>query len=287
MFYSTPGSPQSGWPGIFRFGTIQLKLAPVIVPGLNRITGTERSVLSLQERIILMSDLPLPAPQWLSDWFATHSISLWGVADLRDFATPLDEAGEGFPYALSWAVPVNPEIMFTVQRGPNQAYADEYVRVNRLINEVSIALTDEIRNRGFRARSLPASDRTDTVNLGGDFPHKTAATRGGLGWIGRHNQLVTRRFGSWVRLGTVFTDLELPCGPPMEKNFCGSCTRCVEACPAQALTGKAWYPGLPREEMLDVWTCEQWKKEQYLQYNNGHACGICSAVCPHGLKTLK
>jgi epoxyqueuosine reductase QueG len=61
----------------------------------------------------------------------------------------------------------------------------------------------------------------------------------------------------------------------------------VEACPAKALKGSAWHPGVPREEILDVRACDQWKKEHYFQYHKGHNCGICSAVCPYGLKVLK
>jgi epoxyqueuosine reductase QueG len=108
-----------------------------------------------------------------------------------------------------------------------------------------------------------------------------------LGWIGRHCQLITRKFGSWIRLGTVFTDMELSLGPPVERHFCGSCIRCVEACPAKALKGKAWYPGIPREEILEAETCDHWKKENYFAYHQGHVCGICSAVCPYGLKVLR
>jgi epoxyqueuosine reductase len=216
-----------------------------------------------------------------------HSITLWGGADLRNFSTPFDPKGKGFPYAIAWAIPMNPHIMVSIQNGPNQPYADEYARVNNHIDELSVALSAEIEKRGFRSKPLAASVRTDTVNIKGDFPHKTVATRSGLGWVGRHCQLITRPFGSWVRLGTIFTDLELPCGPPIERNFCGKCTRCVEACPAKALTGKAWYPGLPREEILDVRACDQWKKEHYFQYHKGQNCGICSAVCPFGLKVLK
>jgi epoxyqueuosine reductase QueG len=177
--------------------------------------------------------------------------------------------------------------MVHIQNGPNQAYADEYDRVNRHINGLSAALSAEIEARGFHAKPLAASVRSDVVNIKGDFPHKTAATRAGLGWIGRHCQLITRSFGSWIRLGTVFTDLALRCGPAAEKNFCGKCRRCVEACPAGALTGSAWHPGLPREDLLDVRACDQWKKKHYFQYHHGHNCGICSAVCPYGLKVLK
>lgn len=226
-------------------------------------------------------------PHWLKEWIESKKIALWGVADLRDFSTPQDERGKDFPLAISFAVPINPKIMFGIQKGPNQEYADEYVRVNALINKLSEALSAEIKSRGFRANPLAASERTNRINIKGDFPHKTAATQAGLGWIGRNCQLITRDFGPWVRLGTVFTEMELPCGIPITKSFCGRCRLCVEACPAKALRGNKWYPGMLREEILDVWACDNWKKEHYFNFNNGHNCGICSAVCPYGLKVLK
>jgi epoxyqueuosine reductase QueG len=217
----------------------------------------------------------------------THNIRLWGAADLREFSTPTDATGQKFPMSIAWAIPMNPQIIFSIQQGPNQFYADEYARVNNQINKLAEMLVAEIRRRGFRAQELAASVRTDPENIKGDFPHKTAATRAGLGWIGRHCQLITRKFGSWVRLGTVFTDMELPSGSPVERSFCGRCMQCVEACPAGALTGNSWYPGLPREEILDVKICDRWKKENYFKFHKGHNCGICSAVCPYGLKVLK
>jgi epoxyqueuosine reductase QueG len=225
-------------------------------------------------------------PAWLVSAMQQHKIVLWGLADLRKFATPKDSKGRGFPSALSYAIPMTPAIMAGIQQGPNQAYADEYTRVNNLINDTAAGLTAEIKGRGYRAQALAASERTDPVNIKGDFPQKTAATRAGLGWIGRHCQLITRKFGSWVRLGTVFTDMELPSGPPSERSYCGTCTRCVEACPAGALKGRAWVAGMPREEILDVTACDRWKKENYYQYHKGHNCGICSAVCPYSIKVL-
>jgi len=224
---------------------------------------------------------------WLKEWMDLRGIELWGGADLRDFSTPLDKKGNNYPFAISWAVPMNPQIMAGIQNGPNQAYAFEYTRVNRTINELSAALASEIETRGFRSRQLAASDRTDIKNIRGDFPHKTAATRAGLGWVGRNCQLVTHSFGPWIRLGTVFTDMYLSFGPAVEVDYCGGCMRCVDACPANAFTGNSWYPGLPRDEILDAQVCDLWKKEHYCKYNKGHMCGICSAVCPYGEKTLK
>jgi len=226
-------------------------------------------------------------PEWLVAFMQQQKIELWGAADLRDFKTPNDSDGRNFPVALSFAIPMTPAIMAGIQNGPNQAYAEEYTRVNDLINKNAQRLAAEIRRNGFQALALAASERSDPVNIKGDFPQKTAATRAGLGWIGRHCQLITRRFGSWVRLGTVFTDMALAHGTPMERSYCGTCTRCVEACPADALQGSAWVAGMPREEILDAAACDRWKKENYYQYHNGRNCGICSAVCPYSLKILK
>jgi epoxyqueuosine reductase len=226
-------------------------------------------------------------PTWLTAWMHAQGIALWGAADFEGFSTPLDRVGQGFPRALAWAIPLQPWIMAGIQAGPTQAYADEYARVNQRLNEVAAGLAREIKSRGYRAQPLAASERTDAANIRGDFPHKTAATRAGLGWVGRHCQLVTYKFGPWVRLGTVFTDLDLSCGPAMRRPFCGRCSRCVDACPAGALSGAHWHPGLPREAILDVRACDAWKKEHYLQFHQGHNCGICAAVCPYGLKVLK
>lgn len=231
-----------------------------------------------------MSVLLTKLPEWLTVWMKVHQIAVWNAANLQDFSTPRDETGQGFPFAISWAIPMNPLVMISIQNGPNEQYAQEYARVNSRINELSEALSSVIRARGFRSKPLAVSDRTDTINIRGDFPHKTAATRAGLGWVGRHCQLVTRRFGSWIRLGTVFTDMELSCAQPVVRHFCGTCMRCVEVCPAKALKGNAWYPGIPREEILDIRACDRWKKQHYFQYHKGHNCGICSAVCPYGLK---
>jgi epoxyqueuosine reductase QueG len=177
---------------------------------------------------------------------------------------------------------MNPDIMASIQDGPNQAYADEYARANDNIDATAAALVAEIQTLGFEARTFSASKRTDTVNIKGEFPHKTAATRAGIGWVGRNCLLITKKFGPWVRLGTVFTHLPLECAKPLTKNHCGKCRQCVDACPAGAIAGNYWTPGIQRDKLLDVVGCDQWKKKHYFHFHNGHNCGICAAVCPFG-----
>ena len=220
-------------------------------------------------------------PQWLTDWMKINEINLWGIADLKGFYTPEYKEGCNFPIAISFAVPMNPEIMASIQKGPNQAYADEWLRANNHIEKLSDKLTQEFIDRGYYSTASAASYHKD-------FPHKTAATRAGLGWIGKNCQLITRRYGPWLRLGTVFTTMDLHSNAPIEKSYCGSCRRCVDSCPSHALQGNTWYPGLEREKILDADTCFQWTKEHNTEFHNVHElCGICSGVCPHGLKLLK
>ena len=137
---------------------------------------------------------------WLSQWMNRNDVPLWGVADVREFEVPTDDSGNRYPRAVSFTLPMNTRIMGQIENGPNQAYAQEYARVNQRINNLAIDLAGAMVNKGAQAMALAASKRTDPVLVRGDFPHKTAATRSGLGWIGRNCQLITRPYGPWVRL---------------------------------------------------------------------------------------
>ena len=58
-----------------------------------------------------LSTSPTDYPNWLTKLMDAHEIILWGVADLRDISTPLDQTGNEYPYAISFAIPMNPIIM--------------------------------------------------------------------------------------------------------------------------------------------------------------------------------
>jgi epoxyqueuosine reductase len=69
----------------------------------------------------------------------------------------------------------------------------------------------------------------------GPLLERDFAQRAGAGFIGKHTNVISRRFGNWILLGEIITSLELEPDAP-EKNHCGNCTRCITACPTRAIT---------------------------------------------------
>ncbi|HEY0169786.1 MAG TPA: tRNA epoxyqueuosine(34) reductase QueG [Pyrinomonadaceae bacterium] len=65
---------------------------------------------------------------------------------------------------------------------------------------------------------------------------KAWAVRAGLGWIGKHTNLITRDYGSWVFLGELILDAEMEYDTAREQDHCGTCTLCIDACPTRAIT---------------------------------------------------
>jgi epoxyqueuosine reductase len=108
---------------------------------------------------------------------------------------------------------------------------------------------------------------------------REAAARSGVGFYGKNTMLITRRFGSWVVLGTLVTTAELEPTPPLDAD-CGSCTLCIDACPTDALDE----PGvLDATRCLSYWTqSSEPFPEEYREAlgDRVYGCDICQDVCP-------
>jgi epoxyqueuosine reductase QueG len=215
---------------------------------------------------------------------ASHGCTLYDFADLEGL-TPGKLAK--FHRGISFVYQMEPWVMDQLAQGPTDAYSVLYGQVNLRIDALAAEVVRALDRTGHEGWALPSSTRSDPVNIRGDFQHKTAATRAGLGWVGKNCQLLTKPWGPWVRLGTVLTDAPLEPVKPIEKSLCGKCTICIEACPAEALKGGSWCPGVERDVILDAWACDRYKKTHFQQFHGGHNCGICTQACPVGQKVLR
>jgi|TARA_B100000809_G_scaffold215332_1_gene220514 epoxyqueuosine reductase len=108
---------------------------------------------------------------------------------------------------------------------------------------------------------------------------KVWAQRAGLGWQGKHTNLITTDFGSWLFLGELLVNIELDYDEPFIEDLCGSCTACIDACPTQALGEYEIYA----EKCISYLTIEHkgdFPDDNSELHNWIYGCDICQEVCP-------
>jgi len=110
---------------------------------------------------------------------------------------------------------------------------------------------------------------------------KALARNAGLGWIGKHTNLINPKAGSWFFLGEIYTNLPLSIDPPYEKQHCGSCSACIDICPTNAIVG---------EMQVDARRCISYltielKGSIPIEFrkmigNRVYGCDDCQLICP-------
>lgn len=119
----------------------------------------------------------------------------------------------------------------TILNNPNLAYISRYALgrdyhkvMKKKLNELAKQIEKTIGPLGYRV----FSDSAPVLEV-------ALAKEAGIGWRGKHTLLLTKDKGSWFFLGELFVDLHLPADPPQTEEYCGSCKRCIDVCPTQAI----------------------------------------------------
>jgi Uncharacterized Fe-S protein len=152
------------------------------------------------------------------------------------------------------------------------AYGKDYHEVIRAkLNKLLAMINEqigEVHGRGF-VDSAPVLERS-------------WAQRSGLGWIGRNGNLINKNQGSFFFIATLIVDLELEYDDPLVKDYCGTCRKCIDACPTDAITEDRVIKG---NQCISYYTIElkdmllpEDKKGRFADWMFG--CDICQDVCP-------
>lgn len=179
--------------------------------------------------------------------------------------------------ATSYAPPVDPlQSLLQADHGAVSVYAarrDYHDVVKGRLKQLAQGLLSEARQIGVDAAVKVFVDTAPVME-------KPLAAKAGLGWQGKHTNMVSRRHGSWTFLGAIFTTLDLASDEP-SPDHCGSCSRCLDICPTGAF---------PAPYQLDATRCIAYLTVEYQGQiprefrtaigNRIFGCDDCLAVCP-------
>lgn len=178
----------------------------------------------------------------------------------------------GIPYAPANAAQLSPGRDGLRGRVASYAWGDDYhdvlpVRMRALVTFIEAKLGRQVANRWY----------TDT----GPLLERDLAQRAGLGWIGKNTCLIHARKGSFFFLAEILLDLDLAPDPPFRADHCGTCTRCVDACPTQCILPDRT---LDSRRCISYLTIEQKGAiPNHLRESMGDwifGCDVCQIVCP-------
>ncbi|MGZ5532131.1 MAG: tRNA epoxyqueuosine(34) reductase QueG, partial [Methylomonas sp.] len=173
-------------------------------------------------------------------------------------------------------LPENPVDFRTLLENPAAAFVSRYAlgrdyhkllrnRLQKLADKIGAA----IGSFGYRAfvDSAPVLE-------------KAIAEKAGLGWIGKHSNLINRRTGSWFFLGEIYTDLPLP-ADPQSSNHCGQCRACLDICPTQAIVAPYRVDARRCISYLTIELHGSIPEElRPLMGNRIYGCDDCQLICP-------
>ena len=210
-------------------------------------------------------------------------------ASLVAFADMSMVEGIGWRSGISIAMNIKKDVVESISEGPTASYYNEYYRLNDRLDELALLAASYIESMGHRAFTQTREVVSEYGVYRTPVPHKTVATRAGLGWIGKSAMLVTKEFGPAVRISSVLTDMVLEYDDSIDISECGECSRCKMYCPGSAISGRKWEVGVDRDEFFNPLECRREARRLSAERLNKEItlCGKCIVVCPYTQQYLK
>jgi len=158
----------------------------------------------------------------------------------------------------------------------NYAWGDDYHKVIKprlysILNEIKLIMND--------VEGVVCVDTSPVME-------KVWAQKAGLGWIGKHTNLISRDFGSWIFLSEIILNIDLEKDKPFIEDLCGTCVACIDACPTNALSDYV----LDSNKCISYHTIEHKGSFDSITPNPAYfsgyiyGCDICQEVCPWNIK---
>ena len=213
----------------------------------------------------------------LKEWLdrGHHGEMAWMARDAEKRLNPLEifpQARSIVVVALNYYTPAQHESRPNTGKVSRYAWGDDYHDVLKTKLE---SLLSWIRER------VPAAEGKICVDIQ-PVMDKAWAVRAGIGWLGKHSNVITQEFGSWVFIGELLLNLELEADAEVSEDHCGTCTLCIDACPTQAITEPYV---VDSNRCISYATIELRTPElpDSIQQNLSgwlYGCDICQDVCP-------
>lgn len=152
------------------------------------------------------------------------------------------------------------------------AWGDDY---HDVVREKTRSLLDRVK---LEAPEIEGRACVDTAPI----MEKAWAVRAGLGWIGKHSNLITKELGSWVFLSELLLNVELEYDREIVEDHCGTCTACLDACPTSAIVEPYVVDSRKCISYATIELRDEMLPEEIADNLNGwlYGCDICQDVCP-------
>jgi epoxyqueuosine reductase len=208
---------------------------------------------------------------WIEHGYAGEMDYLWrGAAKRRDSRLPVAGSTSAIVVGLSYGG--------REPSGPVARYArgDDY-------HDVMTARLEELHRwiESEACRPVGGKAYVDT----GPILERDLARRAGLGWFGKNTNLINPRIGSFFFIGVLLVELDLVSDAPFDADRCGSCTRCLDACPTDAFAGPRLLDATKCISYLTIEAKGAIPPEQRAQIGGlVYGCDICQDVCPWNVR---